>query len=254
MRRPYLIASLAAHAALLALLYYYGAYEPNIAAQERQLGESRLLDRHAEMRRHVADMEQIEALMRASEGKADDAAPAPVRFDATTAESPDDLLARAEALSKKIDAMGEQARVDDYAAITGQDKEKAAAQLEASTPTRPIGPIRRRNRKRRRGLPRRGHRRRPDRNRQRRRRPARLTMPLPCLVRGAARPHSPARARARGRVWKRVSRRSNNMRATYWRSASARWSEPGAPGSGCAHRVLHPRRHVRRIHRQVLGQ
>jgi len=134
MRRPYLIASLAAHAALLALLYYYGAYEPRIAAQERQLGESRLLDRHAEMRRHVADMEQIEALMRASEGKADDAAPAPVRFDATTAESPDDLLARAEALSKKIDAMGEQARVDDYAGITGQDKEKAVAQLEASTP------------------------------------------------------------------------------------------------------------------------
>ena len=31
MRRPYLIASLAAHAALLALLYYYGAYEPRIA-------------------------------------------------------------------------------------------------------------------------------------------------------------------------------------------------------------------------------
>ena len=134
MRRPYLIASLAAHAALLALLYYYGAYEPRIAAQERQLGESRLLDRHAEMRRHVADMEQIEALMRASEGKAIDAAPEAVRFDATTAESPEELLARAEALSKKIDAMGEQARVDDYARITGQDKEKAAAQLEASAP------------------------------------------------------------------------------------------------------------------------
>jgi len=134
MRRPYLIASLAAHAALLALLYYYGAYEPRIAAQERQLGESRLLDRHAEMRRHVADMEQIEALMRASEGKTDEAAPATVRFDATTAESPEELLARAEALSKKIDAMGEQARVDDYARITGQDKDKAAAQLEASAP------------------------------------------------------------------------------------------------------------------------
>ena len=134
MRRPYLIASLAAHAALLALLYYYGAYEPRIAAQERQLGESRLLDRHAEMRRHVADMEQIEALMRASEGKATDAAPETVRFDATTAESPEELLARAEALSKKIEAMGEQARVDDYARITGQDREKAAAQLEASAP------------------------------------------------------------------------------------------------------------------------
>jgi hypothetical protein len=134
MRRPYLIASLATHAALLALLYYYGAYEPRIAAQERQLGESRLLDRHAEMRRHVADMEQIEALMRASEGKEDAAAPETVRFDATTAESPDELLARAEALSKKIDAMGEQARVDDYARITGQDKDKAAAQLEASAP------------------------------------------------------------------------------------------------------------------------
>jgi hypothetical protein len=131
MRRPYLMASLAAHAALLALLYYYSAYEPAIAAQERQLGESRLLDRHAEMRRHVADMEQIEALMRASEGKTD-AVPETVRFDATTAESPEELLARAEALSKKIDAMGEQARVDDYARITGQDKEKAAAQLEAS--------------------------------------------------------------------------------------------------------------------------
>ena len=134
MRRPYLIASLAAHAALLALLYYFGAYEPKIAAQERQLGESRLLDRHAEMRRHVADMEQIEALMRASEGEAMDAAPETVRFDATTAESPDELLARAEALSKKVDAMGERARVDDYAGITGQDRDKAAAQLEASAP------------------------------------------------------------------------------------------------------------------------
>jgi hypothetical protein len=134
MRRPYLIASLAAHAALLAVLYYFGAYEPKIAAQERQLDESRLLDRHAEMRRHVADMEQIEALMRASEAKADGATPEPVRFDATTAERPDELLARAEALSKKIDAMGERARVDDYARITGQDRDKAAAQLAASTP------------------------------------------------------------------------------------------------------------------------
>lgn len=134
MRRPYLIASLAAHALLLVLLYYYGSYQPTIAAQERQLQESQLLDRHAEMRRHVADMEQIEALMRASEGKADDATPETVRFDATTAESPDELLARAEALSKKIDAMGERARVDDYASITGQDRDKAAAQLQASAP------------------------------------------------------------------------------------------------------------------------
>ena len=134
MRSPYLIASLAAHAVLLVLLYYFGAYEPRLAAQERQLQESQMLDRHAEMRRHVADMEQIEALMRASEGKADDPAPGTVRFDATTAESPDELLARAEALAKKIDAMGERARVDDYAGITGQDRDKAAAQLEASTP------------------------------------------------------------------------------------------------------------------------
>ena len=134
MRRPYLIASLAAHAVLLVLLYYYGSYQPTIAAQERRLEESQLLDRHAAMRRQVADMEQIEALMRASEGKADDAAPETVRFDATTAESQDELLARAEALSKKIDAMGERARVDDYASITGQDRDKAAAQLEDSAP------------------------------------------------------------------------------------------------------------------------
>jgi hypothetical protein len=137
MGRPYLIASLAAHAGMLALLYYFGSYQPTIAAQERRLEESQLLDRHAAMRSHVADMEQIEALMRASEDGTDDAAPATVRFDATTAESPDELLARAEALAKKIDAMGEHARVDDYAGITGQDKDKAAAQLAASAPAQP---------------------------------------------------------------------------------------------------------------------
>ena len=100
MRRPYLIASLAAHAALLALLYYYGAYEPRIAAQERQLGESRLLDRHAEMRRHVADMEQIEALMRASEGKTDEA----IELFESAAKSADDSPATQS--RKKVDGAG----------------------------------------------------------------------------------------------------------------------------------------------------
>jgi hypothetical protein len=136
MGRIYLIASLAAHAALLALLYYFGTYEPAIAAQERQLDAGRLLDSHAAMRKRVADMEQIKELMRASEtaGAAGEGTPGTVRFDATTTEAPDDLLARAEALSKEIDAMGERARADEYARLAGVDRDQAEAQLAAPEP------------------------------------------------------------------------------------------------------------------------
>ena len=136
MGRIYLIASLGAHAALLALLYYFGTYEPAIAAQERQLDAGRLLDSHAAMRKRVADMEEIKALMRESEsaGAAGEGTPGTVRFDATTTEAPDELLALAEALSKEIDAMGERARADAYGRLAGVDRDQAEAQLAAPEP------------------------------------------------------------------------------------------------------------------------
>ena len=129
MGRNHLTASLAAHAVLLVLLYYFGAYQPTIAVQNKQLEASRLMNSHAAMRKRVADMERIKDLMRESMGDANDTTPDNLRFDATTAEAPDDLLKRAETLSRDIDAMNERMRVDEYARATGVDRKEAARQL-----------------------------------------------------------------------------------------------------------------------------
>jgi hypothetical protein len=129
MGRICLVASVAAHAVLLVLLYYFGAYQPTLAAQERELSAARQLDSHAAMRRRVADMERIKALMRESVGEPHGAEPEAVRFDATTVEAPDELLAQAEALSRDIDALDARARADEYARVTGVDREQAAAQI-----------------------------------------------------------------------------------------------------------------------------
>ena len=134
MGRNHLTASLAAHAVLLVLLYYFGAYQPTIAVQNKQLEASRLMNSHAAMRKRVADMERIKDLMRESMGDANDTTPDNLRFDATTAEAPDDLLKRAETLSRDIDAMNERMRVDEYARATGVDRKEAARQLALDKP------------------------------------------------------------------------------------------------------------------------
>lgn len=110
-RHPWLAASLAVHAMLLAALYYTGFYLPELATQERRVAASGRADSHAAMRRRVSDMERIKDLMRESLGEKD--AGHDVRFDATTA-APDqaDMVAQAEALAREIDALGARAGLD----------------------------------------------------------------------------------------------------------------------------------------------
>ncbi|SFU51882.1 hypothetical protein [Pseudoduganella namucuonensis] len=133
-RHPYLSVSLAAHAALLALLYHFGTYQIQ-QAELRQVDASHQLASHANMRKRVTDMERIKELMRQSMGEEQGAAAEEPRFDATSApEDKKELLALAESLSKEIEAMGRQLKAEEYAKLTGAKQLEAPAPPEAPIP------------------------------------------------------------------------------------------------------------------------
>jgi hypothetical protein len=132
-RRASWIGSVAAHAVLLALLYYYGAWQPALRAQAREIDAGSAMSGHAQMRSRVADMERIKELMQQSMGKAD-ATPAPQdgpRFDATSApQQPQELVAQAERLGREIDELARQARKAEEKRLLGKDAPDDTAILE----------------------------------------------------------------------------------------------------------------------------
>ena len=65
-RRPYLSLSVFAHAALLALLYYYGSYQPELRRQDADVASSMRATAAASTARRLQDLETIKQLMEKS--------------------------------------------------------------------------------------------------------------------------------------------------------------------------------------------
>ena len=133
-RHGYLLVSLAAHALLLALFYYFGAYRVELARQNEQVGAGAELARQSAMEKRVLDMAKIKELLAQSRPGAAppggaNAADEP-EFGATTLPTaPEQLLAQARELSASIDGIERELKVAELARIEGISQDQARARL-----------------------------------------------------------------------------------------------------------------------------
>jgi hypothetical protein len=148
-RRPYLALSVAAHAALLALLYYFGSYQMTLREQEAEVASSLRATSQASSAKRLQDLQTIKQLLEKSAGRTE-AEPAP-RAD-TPPQTPAEMLDEARELSTAIEALDKQIQAEELAKLTGvepppaepqqpqaeagkKERESAAAQSPATVET-----------------------------------------------------------------------------------------------------------------------
>lgn len=133
-RRPYLSLSVAAHAALLALLYYFGRYQPTLRQQEVEVASSLRATHHASAARRLQDLQTIKQLLEKSADRVD-APPEPGPATAPAPETAQDLLAQARELSRAIDTLDQEIRAAELAELTGVPKPPPAAEPSRADPS-----------------------------------------------------------------------------------------------------------------------
>ncbi|HWW69712.1 MAG TPA: hypothetical protein VN089_07225, partial [Duganella sp.] len=114
--RPYLSVSVLAHAALLALLYYFGSYQLALRQQEAEVASSLRATTQASSAQRLRDLQTIKQLLEKSAGRGD-SEPEP----ATPAEpeTPQQMLDQARELAKAIDALNKDIQAEELARLTG---------------------------------------------------------------------------------------------------------------------------------------
>jgi hypothetical protein len=117
-RRPYLALSVAAHAALLALLYYFGTYQITLREQEAEVASSLRATNEASSAKRLQDLQTIKQLLEKSAGRAE-AEPAP-RAD-TPPQTPAEMLDEARELSTAIEALDKEIQAEELAKLTGAE-------------------------------------------------------------------------------------------------------------------------------------
>ena len=144
-RRPYLSLSVAAHAALLALLYYFGSYQITLREQEAEVASSLRATSEASSAKRLQDLQTIKQLLEKSADRAE-ADPEP-RADKPP-QTPSQMLDEARQLSKAIETLDKEIQAEELAKLTGvaeqpppqvevkpKDAESAAAQSPATEET-----------------------------------------------------------------------------------------------------------------------
>ena len=123
-RRPFLTVSLAVHAVLLALLYYFGSYQFELRQQEAEVSSSLRATSQASMAKRVQDLQTIKQLLEKSAERADaaEAAPPP-----PPADSPREMLEQARDLAKDIDKLDKEIQAEELAKLTGKPPPKETA-------------------------------------------------------------------------------------------------------------------------------
>jgi hypothetical protein len=113
-RRPYVPISLAVHASLLALLYYFGSFEMELRQQEAEVASSLRATDLAATARQLQDLETIKQLLEKSadriDGEPESNSP-PM--------TPEEIVRRARELSNEIHALDEQIKAEELAELTG---------------------------------------------------------------------------------------------------------------------------------------
>jgi hypothetical protein len=116
MRRRYLSISVAVHAALLALLFYFGSYQLELREQEAEVASSLRATSLASTAERLEDLQTIKQLL---EKSADRVAPPEAGLDPLVPQTPEEIVRRARELSEEIDALDEQIKAEELAKLTG---------------------------------------------------------------------------------------------------------------------------------------
>lgn len=144
-RRPYLLGSIALHAALVGCLYYFGSYQLELRRADERVAASVQATHHARSARRVDDLKKIKELLEKSAQRADEAQPAasaaapPSRPASTPAPTPPDsdpkeMLKEARELAKSIEEIDRDLKAEELARLTGKAKEEARAEVDARAP------------------------------------------------------------------------------------------------------------------------
>ena len=116
-RRPYLSLSVAAHAVLLTLLYYFGSHELELREQEAEVASSLRATSEASTVKRLQDLRTIKQLMERSADRVD-TAPEP-SAPLAEPETPQEMVERARELSKEIDALDKENQAEELAELIG---------------------------------------------------------------------------------------------------------------------------------------
>ena len=126
-RRPYLSFSVLAHAAVLALLYYFGSYQPELRQQEAEVASSLRATSVAGTARRLQDLETIKQLLEKSADRVDtqpESSPDP----AAPLQTPGEMVERARELSQAIDTLDQEIQAEELAKLTGVREPPPAAE------------------------------------------------------------------------------------------------------------------------------
>ncbi|KQV60720.1 hypothetical protein ASC95_04600 [Pelomonas sp. Root1217] len=118
MRRPYLSVSAAAHAALLALLYYFGSYQLALREQEAEVASSLRATSQASAAKRLQDLQTIKQLL---EKSADRVESQPAQAPAA-AQTPEAMVKQAREVAREIDALDKDIQAEELAELTGLPK------------------------------------------------------------------------------------------------------------------------------------
>ena len=136
-RRPYLSLSVAAHAALLALLYYFGSYQPELRQQEAEVASSLRATSLASTAKRLQDLQTIKQLLEKSADRVE-TQPEPSPDPSAPPQTPAEMVERAREVSQAIDTLDKKIKAEELDKLTGVPKpppaaEKTAANNEAAT-------------------------------------------------------------------------------------------------------------------------
>jgi hypothetical protein len=138
-RHMFMAVSLALHALLIALCYYFGSYRIELSRQQDLVRAGAELSKQSSIEKRVLDMKQINDLLEQS-GRANassDTAGYQTSFSATSLpKAPTELLEQARQLSESIAEVETRLRADELARIEGISKDQARKQLDATAPKR----------------------------------------------------------------------------------------------------------------------
>lgn len=118
MHRPYLSLSLIVHVALLATMYYFGSYQPELRKQGEQVASSLRATHEASTVKRLQDLHTIKELL----GKSADRVDSQSEPDAAPFEeprTPEEMLEQARELSKAIDELDEEIRAEELGELLG---------------------------------------------------------------------------------------------------------------------------------------
>jgi hypothetical protein len=125
-RQLYLSLSVAAHAALLALLYYFGSYEPQLRQQEAEVASSLRATSLASTARRLQDLHTIKQLLEKSADRVE-SQPEPGPDPSAPPQTPEEMVERARELSQEIDALDKEIQAEELAKLIGEPKPPPAA-------------------------------------------------------------------------------------------------------------------------------